>query len=83
LLLVTSSWSSNTVLELNLGDVVRLRKPHPCGGYDWQVVRLGADIGLRCIGCSRRVLIERPVLEKRLKQIVFRSVQSLTPPASL
>ena len=60
-------------LELNLDDVVRLKRPHPCGGYDWQVVRLGADIGLRCLKCGRRVLLERPILEKRLKQFVVRS----------
>ncbi|HLF72221.1 MAG TPA: DUF951 domain-containing protein [Dehalococcoidia bacterium] len=59
-----------TVLELNLGDVVRLRKAHPCGGFDWEVVRLGADIGLRCLGCSRRVLLERRTLEKRLREFV-------------
>jgi len=53
--------------------VVRLRKAHPCGGFDWQVTRLGADIGLRCLGCGRRVLLERPVLEKRLKEFVFRA----------
>jgi hypothetical protein len=51
---------------------VRLRKAHPCGGTDWRVVRLGADIGLRCLACGRRVLLERPVLEKRLKQFVSR-----------
>jgi len=60
------------VLEIRLGDVVRLRKPHPCGGYDWEVVRLGADIGIRCLTCARRVLLERPVLEKRLKEFVSR-----------
>ena len=49
---------------------MRLRKPHPCGGFDWQVTRLGADIGLRCLKCNRRVLLERAVLEKRLKQRV-------------
>jgi hypothetical protein len=59
--------------------VVRLRKPHPCGGYDWQVVRLGADIGLRCLGCNRRILLERPELERRLKQVIFRSVQASAP----
>jgi hypothetical protein len=53
--------------------VVRLRKPHPCGGYDWQVTRLGADIGLRCLTCDRRVLLERAVLEKRLKEFVFQA----------
>jgi hypothetical protein len=51
--------------------VVRLRKAHPCGGTDWQVTRLGADIGLRCLGCGRRVLLERATLEKRLKEFVL------------
>ena len=55
-------------LELELGELLRLRKPHPCGGFDWEVTRLGADIGLRCLKCNRRVLLERAVLEERLKQ---------------
>ena len=55
-----------------MGDVVRLRKPHPCGGFEWEVVRLGADIGLRCLGCRRRVLLARSVLERRLKTFVSR-----------
>jgi hypothetical protein len=59
-------------LELFLDDVVRLRKPHPCGSFDWSVVRLGADIGLRCHGCSRRVLLPRRELERRLKLFVSR-----------
>ncbi len=53
--------------ELKLDDVVRLRKVHPCGNTDWKVVRLGADIGLVCIGCGRRVLLERRQLAHRLK----------------
>jgi hypothetical protein len=60
------------MLDFALGDVVRLRKPHPCGGSDWQVTRLGADIGIRCQTCDRRVLLERAVLEKRLKQFLSR-----------
>ncbi len=59
-------------LELFLGDVVRLRKPHPCGGYDWEVVRLGADIGIRCLTCQHKVLLERRDLERRLKTFVKR-----------
>jgi hypothetical protein len=55
-----------------IGDVVRLRKPHPCGSVDWTVVRLGADIGLRCLGCDRKVLLPRRTLEKRLKTFVSR-----------
>ena len=57
-------------MELRIEDVVRLRKPHPCGSFDWRVVRLGADIGLRCLGCYRRVLLPRSTLERRLKQVV-------------
>jgi hypothetical protein len=53
--------------DLQLNDLVRLRKPHPCGSYEWMVVRLGADIGLECKGCSHRVLLTRRELAKRLK----------------
>ncbi len=60
------------VLELYLGDVVRLRRRHPCGGDEWLVDRLGADIGLRCTTCSRHVLLERPLLERRLDGFVER-----------
>ena len=60
------------ILEIRLGDVVRLRKQHPCGGFEWQVVRLGADIGIRCRTCSRRVLLERSVFEKRVKTFLSR-----------
>ena len=56
--------------DLQLNDHVRLRKPHPCGSYEWTVVRLGADIGLECKGCSRRVLLTRRELARRLKVIV-------------
>jgi len=60
------------ILDLRLGDVLRLRKPHPCGGYEWRVVRLGADIGLECLTCGRRVLLERREVEKRTKTVVSR-----------
>jgi hypothetical protein len=52
------------VLELFLGDVVRLRRRHPCGSDTWLVDRLGADIGLRCTACRRHVLLERSLLER-------------------
>ena len=60
------------VVEFRLGDVVELRKAHPCGGSDWLVDRLGADIGLRCRGCGRHVLIERRAVERRLARFVER-----------
>ena len=58
------------VLELRLGDLVRLKKGHPCGSYEWEVTRLGADIGLKCQGCGRYVMMPRSDLEKRVKQAV-------------
>ena len=63
------------ILEIRMGDVVRLRKPHPCGGYEWQVVRLGADIGMVCQTCGRRVLLPRRDFEKRVKTFVRRGDQ--------
>ena len=66
-------------LELLLGDVVRLRRPHPCGGTDWLVDRLGADIGIRCQGCRRHVLIERRTLERRLVSFVSRGAPTEDP----
>jgi hypothetical protein len=59
-------------LDLFLGDVLQLRRPHPCGGRQWLVDRLGADIGLRCRTCDRHVLLERRTLERRLDTIVSR-----------
>ncbi|MDY7040272.1 MAG: DUF951 domain-containing protein [Chloroflexota bacterium] len=61
-------------LDVYLEDVVRLRKPHPCGGYTWKVVRLGADIGIECLTCGRRVLLPRRQFEKRVKTFVSRAV---------
>ncbi len=60
------------VLELRLGDRLELARPHPCGDRRWQVVRLGADIGLTCEGCGRRVLIVRRDLERRFRGFLAR-----------
>ena len=66
-------------IELRLGDVVRLRRPHPCGSSDFAVVRLGADIGLRCQVCGRRILLPRSLLERRIKSFVSRSPEPELP----
>ena len=58
-----------TMTDINLGDVVRLKKQHPCGGYDWKVTRLGADIGLECLTCGHRVMLTRRELARRTKTI--------------
>jgi hypothetical protein len=66
------------VVEFLVGDVLRLRRAHPCGGTDWLVDRLGADIGLRCLACHRHVLIERRAVERRVVMFVSRGDASLS-----
>jgi hypothetical protein len=56
--------------ELHLDDVLRLRKRHPCGGYEWKITRLGADIGLECTTCHRRMMLPRRKLARALKAVV-------------
>jgi hypothetical protein len=60
-------------VDIKLGDIVRLRKAHPCGSYEWEVVRVGADIGLKCLKCQRRVLLARDVFGRRVKEFVSKS----------
>ncbi|HOA91581.1 MAG: DUF951 domain-containing protein [Bacillota bacterium] len=55
-----------------VGDVVRMRKPHPCGGNTWEVMRVGMDFRIRCLTCDRVVLIPRVKFEKGLKEVIQR-----------
>jgi hypothetical protein len=64
--------------DIHLNDVVRMRKPHPCGGFEWRVVRLGTDIGVRCITCGRKVLMPRSQFAKRVKTIIHRESEEET-----
>jgi hypothetical protein len=69
-------------ITLYLGDLVRLRRRHPCGGDTWLVDRLGADIGLRCQTCDRHVLIGRRTIERRLVEFVSRGDPALSAAAA-
>jgi len=60
------------VMEIKLGDVVRFKKKHPCGGDEWQVVRLGADVRIKCLKCGRQVLLGRSLFEHRVKAFASR-----------
>jgi hypothetical protein len=62
--------------DVQVDDLVRLRKPHPCGSYEWRVVRIGADIGLKCQVCGRRVLLDRRNFNKRVKTVIHRGGES-------
>jgi hypothetical protein len=69
--------------QVDVGDRVTLRKPHPCGSYDWIVTRIGTDIGLKCLTCGHRVMLPRGEFNRRVKRIVSASTPSAsTPPAS-
>ncbi len=59
-------------VDVRPGDVVSLRKPHPCGTNEWTVTRIGADIGLKCHGCGRRVMLTRGVFNRRVKKFISR-----------
>lgn len=63
---------------LNIGDVVKMRKAHPCGSDLWTVTYMGADIKIRCEKCGRIVMLDRPTFEKRVKKIVAPAGQSDT-----
>ena len=63
-------------MEIKIGDVVRLKKKHPCGSDQWQVIRVGADIGIRCQKCHRRVLLARGVFERRVKVSLSRGSEA-------
>ena len=55
---------------LNVGDRVKMRKPHPCGNDIWKITYVGADIKMRCEKCQRVVMLERPVFEKRVRKLL-------------
>jgi hypothetical protein len=62
--------AGDPVLPLSVDDIVRLRKTHPCGGRDWRVARVGADIGLVCTTCGRRILLDRRDAERGIVAFV-------------
>ena len=60
--------------EYEVGDVVRLKKPHPCGNSEWEILRVGADFRLKCLGCGHQVMIPRTKLEKNVKEIRHKDI---------
>ncbi len=66
------------IVPIKTGDVVRLKKPHPCGENSWEIVRVGMDIGLRCRGCDRKVMLVRSEFDRRFRGFVERPEASET-----
>ena len=55
-------------MEIKVGDIVKLKKPHPCGSHDWEVLRTGADIRLKCMGCGHQIMVPRAAVEKNIRK---------------
>lgn len=57
-------------MEYNVGEIVRLKKKHPCGSFKWEILRVGADFRLKCVGCGHQIMISRKLVEKNTKEII-------------
>ncbi|MBE5940875.1 MAG: DUF951 domain-containing protein [Lachnospiraceae bacterium] len=57
-------------MDIRLGDIVKLKKKHPCGSFEWEVLRIGADFRLKCKGCGHMVMLPRVTVEKSIKDII-------------
>ena len=55
--------------KYEIGDVIRMKKPHPCGSHEWEILRVGADFRLKCIGCGHQIMVPRRLVEKNTKEI--------------
>lgn len=56
-------------MDINVGDIIKLKKKHPCGSFEWEVLRIGADFRLKCAGCGHQIMIPRTTVEKSIKGI--------------
>lgn len=56
-------------MELELGDIIKMKKPHPCGSSEWEVLRVGADFRLKCVGCGHQVMLARRLVEKNVRGV--------------
>ena len=56
-------------MDIQVGDIVKLKKQHPCGGYEWEVLRIGADFRIKCLVCEHQIMIPRKTIEKSIREI--------------
>ena len=54
--------------KFDVGDVIRMKKPHPCGSYEWEILRVGADFRLKCAGCGHQIMVSRKLVEKNTRK---------------
>lgn len=60
---------SGIIVDIQVGDIVKLKKQHPCGSHEWEVLRIGADFRLKCAGCGHQIMIARRLVEKNIREI--------------
>lgn len=56
-------------IKYEVGDMIRMKKKHPCGSFEWEILRVGADFRLKCCGCGHQIMISRKIVEKNTKEI--------------
>lgn len=56
-------------MDIQVGEILRLKKQHPCGSKEWEVLRIGADFRLKCMGCGHQIMMARTVVEKNVREI--------------
>ena len=67
--LVVKPERSGIIVDIQVGDIVKLKKQHPCGSHEWEVLRIGADFRLKCAGCGHQIMIARRLVEKNIREI--------------
>lgn len=60
---------TGVAMQYEVGDIVKLKKKHPCGSFEWEIMRVGADFRLKCLGCNHQVMMARKLVEKSIKEI--------------
>lgn len=62
--------------QYDLGDIVTMKKQHPCGSNDWEILRVGADFRLKCMGCGHQIMIARKLVEKNTKKLLKKNAEN-------
>ena len=59
----------NNIKNFDVGDIIKMKKPHPCGSSEWEILRVGADFRLKCLGCGHQVMVSRKLVDKNTREI--------------
>ena len=68
--------NKNMTYQYEVGDIVKLKKQHPCGSSEWEILRVGADFRLKCTGCGHQIMIARKLVEKNTRNLQKKSEEN-------